>query len=215
MLFDLDGTLTDPKVGIICCIEHALTTLNVPLPNDLTWCIGPPLQDCLRDLLGDHPQADPVEALRLYRERYVEVGMFENRVIPGIDEVLTRLSSLNHFNLLVATSKPQVYSQQILTHFKLQHHFSAVYGSELDGTRTRKSDLIRHILEHESLEKNHSIMIGDRKHDIQGARRAGIAGIGVLWGYGDREELTEAGTKVLVESPSQLMEHVESTYGPA
>lgn len=205
VLLDLDGTLTDPKEGIVGCIRHALTGLEHLCPSDadLVRYIGPPLQDTFGQLMGTD---DPVRidaAIALYRERFTGTGMFENTVFHGIPEALAALKE-SGATLYVATSKPRVYAARIIEHFGLSGFFRAVYGSELDGTRTNKAHLIAHILEVETLSPGMTCMVGDRLHDVAGARANGVFPVGVLWGYGSREELVSAGAAVLFESPAML-----------
>lgn len=205
ILFDLDGTLTDPFEGISNCIEFAMTGMDRPCPPlpTLTWCIGPPLKQSLAQLLGTDDDALAQQALDLYRERFSRTGLFENRVYPDIPDVLTELNMMGH-TLYVATAKPTVFATKIISHFGLKQYFKAVFGSELDGTRTNKSDLIAWILQNEKLDPADVVMIGDRKQDIIGARANSIPGIGVLWGYGTLEELTAAGAAVCIKRPVDL-----------
>jgi phosphoglycolate phosphatase len=200
ILFDLDGTLTDPKVGITKCIHHALVKLGVEVPSqdELTWCIGPPLRGSFAELVGED-QAD--EALRLYRERFSTVGYLQNEVYPGMADVLAGLA--HRRSLVVATSKPQIYAEKIIDHFKLRRYFEAVYGSELDGTRSNKSELIASIPFGPE-----SVMIGDRRHDMEGAKVNGLTSVGVMWGYGSRRELEAAGADRIIDQPTQLLKVV-------
>ncbi len=203
VLFDLDGTLTDPKEGITKSIQHALRALGRPVPpmEELLWTIGPPLRWNFVRLLGSEDLAD--EGVRLYRERFGTVGLFENAVIPGIPDLLDRLVAEGR-RLFVATSKPHVYATRIVEKFGLADRFLHVYGSELDGTNADKRDLLRMIVRREGLDPARSVMIGDREHDVIGARNSGIATIGVRWGYGSDEELIEAGAAVLVDRPEEI-----------
>lgn len=204
LAFDLDGTLTDPKQGITTCIIHALRQMgaSAPAPEDLEWCIGPPLLGSFTTLLdGDGEGAK--RALQLYRERFADVGLFENRVYPDIPESLDQLSERGN-RLVVATSKPRVYARRIIEHFGLDEWIAEVYGSDLSGALTDKSDLLAHVLIEESVHDGAVVMVGDRGHDVQGAHTNGMACVGVLYGYGSREELTEAGADVLCENPSGL-----------
>lgn len=205
VLFDLDGTLTDPFAGITNSIRHALVRMGhaAPAAEDLKWCIGPPLVPSFKILLETDDDAAANNALRLYRERYSTVGKLENRAVDGISEMLHVLVVRGAF-LSLATSKPKSYTGDILKHFDLRRHFDAVHGAELDGRNSEKSDLIRHILEQEGLDSPATVMIGDRSHDIVGAAANGMPAIGVLWGYGDRSELEAAGAAALAENPEQL-----------
>ena len=190
VLFDLDGTLTDPAPGIVRCIEHALAEFGAEPPpaDELRRFIGPPLQDTFAELLGTHEPAPVERAIALYRERFGDVGLFENAVFPGIPDVLDELRAAG-CRLYVATSKPTVFAERIVAHFDLSRRFEAVYGSELSGERTDKADLLAHLLGEESLVAGKACMIGDRRHDIAGAKAVGVRSIGVLWGYGSAEEL--------------------------
>lgn len=202
LFFDLDGTLTDPAPGITGCIRHALEQLGFapPASEELLWCIGPPLQESFRRLVGE---AAAGRALTLYRERYAEIGLYENQVYPGIEDTLLRLRG-EGATLHVASSKPHVYVERILDHFALREHFVGVYGSELDGTRTDKSELLAHALGQCGASAQESTMIGDRSHDAIGARRNGMPFVGVLYGYGSLDELRAAGASRWVERPREL-----------
>ncbi len=217
-LFDLDGTLTDPKTGITRSVQYALEKLGRPVPeaDELTWMIGPPLVEGFTKLLGGAEHA--LEAVRLYRERFSDVGLFENEVYEGIPAALESLQELGA-RLFVATSKPHVFARRILDHFGLSRFFREVYGSELDNRNADKRDLIRHILDRERFDPAAALMVGDRKHDAIGARTNGITALGVTWGYGSRQELLEAGVACLVENPGGLEESIltltESMSRPA
>jgi phosphoglycolate phosphatase len=205
ILFDLDGTLTDPKPGITRCIQYALVRLGEPVPetDDLLWCIGPPLQENFAQLLR-HPTDDLVQqAISYYRERFATIGKFENEVYPAIPEVLSTLQQ-EGYHLHVATSKPYVYAIDIVRHFGLSHYFEGIFGSELDGRLRDKAELIAYILQTQQIGRFHCVMVGDRKHDILGARANAIPCIGVTYGYGSRDELEEAGANYLVDSPEEL-----------
>jgi phosphoglycolate phosphatase len=204
-LFDLDGTLTDPKTGITRSVQYALERLGRPIPeaDELTWMIGPPLIAGFTKLLGG--PADAQEAVRLYRERYSDVGLYENEVYAGIPGLLQKLREQD-IRLFVATSKLHVFARRILDHFELSHFFGGIYGSELDHRNADKSDLIRHILDQERFDPARAVMIGDREHDAIGARANGIAALGVTWGYGSRPELLKAGVSCLVDDPQGLEE---------
>ena len=207
LLFDLDGTLTDPKVGITQSIRYALAKMERPYPADasLDWCIGPPLQETFATLLQtDDPQL-PVEALRLFRERFGTVGLFENTPYPAIPHVLQNLQAAG-LRLFIATSKPAVFAQRIVEHFDLAHYFLVVYGSELDGRLTHKNELIHHVLQQEALDPAQTLMVGDREHDILGAKANHVAAAGVTWGYGSAQELTAAGALTLLHEPTNLLD---------
>ncbi len=206
VLLDLDGTLTNPATGIVRCIRHALSAMGADtwLDADLTQCIGPPLQESFRHLLGtDSPHAI-AEAMEHYRGRFAEVGLFENEVYPGVPEALEQLA-MSGYHLRVATSKPHVFAERILEHFGLRDFFADVYGSELSGVRTNKGELISYLLAREQVETHAVCMVGDRKHDIHGARSNGLTSVGVLWGFGTRLELEEAGADVVAEAVPDLV----------
>jgi phosphoglycolate phosphatase len=204
LLFDLDGTLTNPAEGIVGCIKHALSSLGIAPPPDTDWLkyIGPPLRGSFMEMLGDHKLAD--RALNAYRERFSTVGMFENEVYPEIPNVLSELRDIG-FNLLVATGKPEPFAVTILKHFSLFDFFSHVYGSSLIGENTDKADLIAHLLKQRAFDPSDCLMIGDRKHDIIGAHKNRVKALGVLWGFGSREELEAAGADFIAESPGDLV----------
>jgi phosphoglycolate phosphatase len=205
ILFDLDGTITDPKVGITRSVQYALRKMDIAAPevDQLEAFIGPPLQDSFADYFGfDEHQTE--EAIEYYRERFKEKGIFENELYPGISCLLSFLRE-QHFQLMIATSKPTVFAEQILRHFEIHHYFDFVGGSNLNGTRNSKAEIIRYILEEYSQHKPEDfIMIGDRKHDILGASQNGIDSIGVLYGYGSIAELQNSKPTYLVENVEQL-----------
>jgi phosphoglycolate phosphatase len=211
-LIDLDGTLTDPAPGIIGSVRHALGRLGLPVPPvaDLGWVIGPPLRQTF-PRLGVPPERVE-EALGHYRQEYGNGAMFDAMVYPGMPEALAALTGAG-IRLVVATSKPHVYARPILAHFGLIDHFAAIYGAELDGRNDDKGDLIAAIIAGEGIEPRRAAMVGDRLFDIRAARRHGIAAVGVLWGYGGRAELTEAGADVICASPSELPATVLARFG--
>jgi len=205
LLFDLDGTLTDPYQGITKSICYALNMLgrSVPCQTDLRWCIGPPLKNSFAKLLGTDDDKLVQEAIAVYRERFGSVGMFENKIYEGIPEALNRLRDDGHI-LYVATSKPMVFAKRIAEHFDLGQYFRSIHGSELDGTRSEKTSLLAHILQSERIAPADTTMIGDRKHDMIGARANEIRGIGVLWGYGTQDELEASGAQACIRHPEAL-----------
>jgi phosphoglycolate phosphatase len=211
IFFDLDGTLTDPKPGITGSIQYALAKLgrHVPAQDELTWCIGPPLRASFVTLLGGDDHAD--QAVAYYRERFGDVGLFENALYPGIADTLAALKP--HYRLFVATSKAHVFADRIIDHFGLRPYFEHVFGAELDGTRAHKYDLIAWALERTGTDASRARMIGDRSHDIVGARKNGMDGIGVLYGYGTESELLEAGASHLCATPRAICEHFRACGG--
>lgn len=210
IFFDLDGTLTDPKPGITGSIQFALQKLGRPVPaqDELTWCIGPPLRDSLVRLVGEE-SAD--RGVALYRERFGDVGLYENSLYPGIEATLAALKP--RARLFVATSKAHVYADRIVDHFGLRPYFDRVFGAELDGTRVHKHDLLAFAIEQTATDPTRAIMIGDRSHDIVGARKNSMDGIGVLYGYGSRTELVEAGAVHLCATPQAILEHLAADPG--
>jgi phosphoglycolate phosphatase len=208
IFFDLDGTLTDPKPGITRSIRYALQKLDhhtVPTEDELTWCIGPPLRASFVKLLGAEDSAD--RAVSLYRERFADIGLYENRLYPGITDILTALGTSGR-RLFVATSKPAVYAERIVDHFGLRPHFERVFGSELNGTRVEKSDLLEYALKTTAVDPSRSVMIGDRSHDVIGAKHNGMPALGVLYGYGNRDELIAAGALHLCATPNDILDYL-------
>ena len=201
--FDLDGTLTDPKPGICGSVQHALREFGLAAPSqdDLEWVIGPPMIESLRTLVGPARAAD---ALKLYRARYGEVGLYENRVYDGIPDLLERLTG-DGWRLYVATSKATPYAVRIVEHFGLAPYFARVYGSGLDGSLQHKDALLAHALADSGVEARASTMIGDRKFDVLGASANGLPTIGVAWGYGSRAELEQAGAAAIVAEPADVV----------
>jgi phosphoglycolate phosphatase len=205
ILFDLDGTLTDPREGITRSLAHAIERMGLEPPpvESLTFAIGPPLRASLAQLLGTDERDMVERALAFYRERFADVGLFENAPYAGIEGTLASLAE-GGATLLVATSKPRVYAERILRHFGLERHFAAVHGCELDGTREDKRDLLAHLLPHHGLAPLDCVMVGDRGADVRAALHHGMAALGVLWGYGSREELEAAGAHSLCAAPQEL-----------
>lgn len=202
IFFDLDGTLTDPRTGITACIQYAMKKLNreVPSQDELLWCIGPSLLKSFATLVGEQHAS---EALRLYRERFADIGWQENLPYAGITDVLSELHKTGH-RLFVATSKPHVYAKRIVDHFAMGDYFTRVFGSELDGTRVDKVDLLQYALAQSDSQK-HSIMIGDRQFDAIGASSNTMRFVGVTYGFGSEQELRNAGAKRLVAQPAELL----------
>ena len=202
VLVDLDGTLLDPKPGILGSIQYALRRLGEPEPpiDDLAWAIGPPLRTTFPRLLGGGRTED---AVALYRENYRNGAMYDAVVYPGIPQALDALTAAG-CQLIVATAKPHLFARPILEHFDLARHFMAIHGPELDGTNDSKADLIAHIVDRERVTSDAAIMIGDREHDVIAAARNGMRTVGVTWGYGSVDELTAAGAASLCAAPLDL-----------
>ncbi|KYC39153.1 HAD family hydrolase [Scytonema hofmannii PCC 7110] len=205
VLFDLDGTLTDPKLGITRCIQYALSEMGYKPPDGdrLHWCIGPPLKNSFSQLLNTSEDKLLERAISLYRSRFSTVGLFENSLYPQIPETLQTIRSAG-YKTFVATSKPYIYATRIIEHFALSPLFDGVYGSELDGTRSVKGDLIHHILLKEQLSPSATVMVGDRLHDIIGAKQHNIASIGVTYGYGTEQELKVNGADSIARFPDDI-----------
>ncbi len=207
VLFDLDGTLTDPKLGITSCVQLALSHFGIQVDNldELEPFIGPPLKDSFMNFYGLSDE-QAVEAIEVYRSRFSTVGLFENDMYDGIDHLLSQLREKG-YRLSVASSKPTVFVERILTHFNIKQYFHYVVGSFLDGRRTDKNEIIEEafrLLGVTSECKQQAIMIGDRKFDVQGAKSHGIPSVAVSYGYGTREELEAANPDYIVDSVQEL-----------
>ncbi|MBQ8786747.1 MAG: HAD family hydrolase [Oscillospiraceae bacterium] len=205
LLFDLDGTLTDSAEGIMNCAEHALNVMGIAEPDRsrLLRFIGPPLVDSFMDFYG-MSREDALKAVAAYRERYPVKGIFENRVYDGIPEALDMLKKGGK-RLAVATSKPEVYAKRILEHFGLAEYFEVVTGAELSGKRNAKAEVIEECLKRlGNPDKETVLMIGDRKHDVEGAKLCGVKCAGVKFGYAEENELENAGAVCVFDTPVQL-----------
>ena len=202
LLFDLDGTLTDSTEGILNCLMYALERMGFEAPEDTNKFLGPPLCQSFAEFCGmDREQVD--EAIRIFRERYSTVGLFENRVYEGIPGMLERLKNGGK-RLMVATSKPEAYAVRILERFGLAPFFGEVGGAELDGSRDFKDEVIEYVLAKAGVtDRSRVLMIGDRKQDVLGAHSTGMKCMGILWGYGSLEELREAGADFIAETPEE------------
>lgn len=205
LLFDLDGTLTDPFTGITRSVQHALKHYGI-IENDLnllTPFIGPPLIDSFRERYH-FSEEQAKEAVCYYREYFVEKGWCENKVYPGIPELLKHLQEAGR-KLYVATSKPTPFAEKILSHFNLSRYFERIEGSSLDHTKMRKAEVMQSLLAQAVItEKGEAIMVGDRKYDVIGAHEVSVECVGVLYGYGSREELISAGADYVVPSVEAL-----------
>jgi phosphoglycolate phosphatase len=209
LFFDLDGTLSDPSDGITRCIQYALERLGRPYPPkaELVQFIGPPLRWTFPRLLGSEDKDLIDAALRYYRERYGDVGLFENQVYPGVPEMLARLQGEGH-RLYVVTSKPTVYSDRIVERFGFDRYFLKVYGPQLDGRFDEKSELIEHILQELSLDPGRTVMIGDRARDIESGQAHNTRTIGVTYGFGSEAELAAAAPDEICHTPEEIDEAV-------
>lgn len=205
LFFDLDGTLTDSMPGITRAVQYALRHLGIEVDDLRTLCpfIGPPLKDSFRDIYGLGDEQIDV-AVEKYREYYEPRGMFENTPYAGIPQLLGDLRAAG-YRLAIATSKPEHLACRIAAHFGLTDAFALIAGCSPEGSRETKADVIRHALNALGIEeKRQVVMIGDRRHDIEGAAAAGVDAIGVLWGYGSREELLTAGANTLAADVGEL-----------
>ncbi len=207
LLFDLDGTHTDPRPGFVRSIQHALRIVGGPArsASQLEQFLGPPLHQSFAEILETDDQRQIWQAMAAYREPYSTVGYAEARLHSGIRVMLEQLASKG-IRLWVATSKPTVFATRVIEHFSLRPFFDGIKGSELSGERSLKSEVIRDALHSWSIRPTEAMMIGDRHHDIEGAHSNRVRGIGVLWGIGSRQELETAGADLIVDSPSELFE---------
>ncbi len=204
ILFDLDGTLTNPALGITNSIMHALSRMGREIPprESLYRYIGPPLVNSFQDLGMTETEAQ--SAITIYREYYAVDGLYENEVYPGIPAALEKLTK-NGYTLLTATSKPEKFARMIIEHFSLDKYFRSVCGATMDEKRVKKADVIRYAMESNGVSADEAVMVGDRLHDIEGAKACGLKSIGVLWGFGSRDELTEAGADKIAATPDELV----------
>lgn len=208
VLFDLDGTLTDSGEGIINCAALALEHFGLPVPSreEMRTFVGPPLHETFQRFGVSAGQTE--EAIRVYRSRYIPIGMFENTPYPGIQRLLETLKS-NGYTLYVATSKPEEMSVTILERFGLAPYFDRICGASSDTSRSTKDAVIAYLLE-QCGTKEDMVMVGDTKYDILGAKAHGIPAIGVSWGYGSVEEMKQAGAVGIADSMDALWELLKS-----
>lgn len=210
-LFDLDGTLTDPAVGIVGSLKHGMEAVGIdPSSHDpLEQFIGPPLQETFASMGLDDAAVEA--AIEGYRERFATVGIFENKVYNGIPEVLDQMRQ-DGWTLAVATSKPEPFANRIVDHFGLADYFEVVAGATMDGSRRHKKDVIAHALDQLGGKPSgvaKAVMIGDRDVDIKGGQAHGLSTIGVVWGYGSVEELIDASPSALAAHPSEIPEALQ------
>ncbi len=201
VFFDLDGTLTDSAPGILNSLRHAFAGFGLaPSEEVLRSYIGPPLRESFARHFSS--AADVEKAVRLYRVYFKDRGIFENAVYPGIEDMLRRLAGERR--LYLATSKPEVFALRIMEHFGLSPFFTGIHGAELEGPRHDKADVLRHGLACHAISPAAAVMTGDRRHDVEGARAAGLPCIGAAYGYGGRAELERAGAAVVVDDVPSL-----------
>ena len=208
LYFDLDGTLTESAPGIIRSAKYALSRFGMePSDEIMKKFIGPPLLESFRNLCG-LSEEESREAIRLYREYFAEKGMFENSVYDGVYEMLETLRAEGKI-LAVATSKPELYAKKILDHFHLTEYFAHISGAALDHIRMTKADVLRNAVRQTELtDVSKGLMIGDRLHDVEGASELGMETLGVLYGYGSREELMNAGALDTAETPADVFDKI-------
>lgn len=209
ILFDLDGTLTDPKEGITKSVQYALKHYNIQVDDLDTLCpfIGPPLTDSYKKFYG-FTDEQAWEGVLIYREYFSDRGWHENKEYEGIREMLEALKNSGKI-LMVATSKPEEFAVKILEHFNLAQYFDFIGGADMEETRSRKGDVVRYVLEHSGLgaeAAERAVMVGDREHDVLGARECGIDCVGVLYGYGSRQELEACKAAWVVDNVKELEE---------
>lgn len=205
ILFDLDGTLTDPMLGITKSVQYALNKFGIEIEdlNQLCKFIGPPLKDSFMEFYN-FTEEDASKAITYFREYFSTKGLYENEVFDNIEDMLISLKEQNK-SLIIATSKPTVFAEKILEHFNLKKYFDFISGSNLDNTRTKKADVIKYALDENGLtDISEIIMIGDREHDVIGAKSLGIECIGILHGYGSYDELSDSGAEYIVKDVNEL-----------
>ncbi|MBQ3512741.1 MAG: HAD family hydrolase [Lachnospiraceae bacterium] len=210
ILFDLDGTLTDPGLGITNSVMYALKKWGIEVEDrsELYKFIGPPLQESFERFYG-FSEEKAKQSVEYYREYFREKGLFENEVYEGIEDLLKTLHD-SGYKLLLATSKPEEFAIRILEHFQLAKYFNFIGGASMDGVRSKKADVISYVLKKAGIEDlSKAAMVGDREHDIIGAKQVGIDSIGVLFGYGNYEELENAGATYIVDSVSKILDIVK------
>ncbi|HEL1925400.1 TPA: HAD family hydrolase [Streptococcus suis] len=204
ILFDLDGTLTDSGQGILNSVAYALEKMGIEEPDtaNLNRFIGPPLYESFSRFYQLNPE-DTQSAVDTFRVYFKEKGMFENQLYPGIIPLLEELRTAGK-TLVIATSKPEIFAKQILEHFGIAHYFDIIAGASLDSSRISKADVIGYAINQLEAFPKHAVMIGDREHDIEGARMHQLPAIGVLYGYGNKQEFEKAGATMIIETVQDL-----------
>lgn len=205
VLFDLDGTLTDPAIGITNSVMHALKKYDITVDDrrELYKFIGPPLHESFEKFYG-FSREEALQAVEYYREYYRDKGIYENIVYDGVEMLLKNLYN-SEKKIILATSKPEIFAREILRYFNLEKYFYYAAGANLDGSRTDKAEVIEYALKEGGVtDKSAAVMIGDREHDIIGANKNGLDSIGVLFGFGNREELENVGATYIAETVEEL-----------
>ena len=204
LFFDLDGTLTDSGLGIMNSVKYSLNKFGIKEEDEKTLksFIGPPFTEMVKEYYG-FTQEEAIKAIGYYREYFTDKGIFENSLYQGVKEVLKNLKNAGK-SIYLATSKPTVFAEKILKYFDIYKYFDGVYGAMLDGSLMHKDDIIKFALDSEKVDVNNAVMIGDRRYDVEGGKKFNLTTVGVLYGYGDKEELQKAGADYIVDSAEQL-----------
>lgn len=210
ILFDLDGTVTDSQLGIKNSVAYALNYFGINVDNmeDLNKYIGPPLRQSFINFAGLSEENSHI-GMTKYREYYEPKGIFENELYSGIVDLFEKLK-INNKKIVLATSKPWIYAEIILEHFNIKKYFDFVAGSELNGVRTNKADVIKYAIDKFNIDIDNAVMIGDREHDILGAKYNGVKTIGVLYGFGSKEELENAGVDYIAENTKDIYDIINN-----
>ena len=212
VLFDLDGTITDSATGILNSVSYALKKYNIVIEDEeeLNKFVGPPLQESFMRFCGFSPE-ETVKAVEYFREYYRDRGMYENKLYDGIPAVLKELSDAGN-TIILATSKAELFAVQILRHFQIDKYFDFIGGATMDGARSKKSDVIAYVLKQCNVtDISSAVMVGDREQDIFGAKEIGIDSIGVLYGYGSRKELQDAGATYIADNVQDIIHLVRNS----
>ena len=208
VIFDLDGTLTDPAEGIVRCIQYSLGRLSIrcPAAEELTQYIGPPLRDTFASICGTTDKQLVEQAISIFRERFSTTGLFENSPYPQVPKMLASLH--RDFSLFIATSKPQVFAARILDHFSLAEYFNEIQGNDMEGRLDDKAEMLKELIHRRELRATETIMVGDRMHDVLAAKKNNVMSLGVTYGYGSKKELVDAGVQYLCTTPMEVVTQV-------
>ena len=204
VFFDLDGTLTNSGEGIVNSVEYALNKLGITAydKSELFKFIGPPLSESFAEHFG-FSEEKCAEAVRIYREYFSVKGIYENKLYDGVDELLAKTKDSGR-TVVLATSKPQEFSEEILRYFNISKYFDFIAAAEMHGARNKKSDIIEYGLEISGAKREETVMVGDTRFDVLGAKSAGISSIGVLYGFGSERELLDAGADFLAKTAENV-----------